>query len=95
MKIPFNLGAFLDGAVGDLAKKTLTALGLGVISFSAVLVAFNFFIDLAQTHYNSMPSFALNLLGLAGFGDAFGMIAGACGFRVGYQMTSKIGVIPK
>ncbi|MBX3631206.1 MAG: DUF2523 domain-containing protein [Nitrosomonas sp.] len=95
MKIPFNLGAFLDGAVGPLAKQVFSALGFGIISFSAVLLAFNYFVDLAQTHYQGLPSFVFNLMGLAGFGDAFGMIAGAAGFRIGYQTTSRIGVLSK
>jgi hypothetical protein len=93
MLIP--LGSFLDSNVGKLVTKGLSSIGIGIISYGAVTLALEAFLTLAEGHYNDLPSFALNMLGLLGIGESLGMIAAALAFRVSMNATSKMGVLPK
>ncbi|WP_350152988.1 DUF2523 family protein [Nitrosomonas sp.] len=44
---------------------------------------------------NNAPAFALQIIGLAGFGQAIGIIAGAITFRATFMFMARLGVIPK
>ena len=50
---------------------------------------------MAQGYYNNVPTFALQIIGLAGFGQAIGIIAGAITFRLTFLLLPRLGVIPK
>ncbi len=89
------LGAFLSAGMGFLAVRAAMGLGLGVISYAAVGIAITQLMNMAQTSYNSIGYFALQIAGLAGIGQALGIIAGAITFRATYLFMAKIGVIPK
>lgn len=89
------LGAFLSAGVGFLAVRALTGLGIGLISYGAVGIVLQQLISMAQGHYNNFPAFALQIVGLSGFGQGFGIIAGAITFRATFMLMSKLGVIPK
>lgn len=93
IKIP--LGAFLASAVGPLAKRVLTSLGFGIISFAAVTAALNTLIGYAQGAYNGMPMYAFAFLGLAGVGYGLGLIAAALVFRAAYLAMPKLGMLVK
>lgn len=94
-EILIPLGQFFESSIGSLVKKGLTAAGIGTISYAAITTAFNAAISYAQSQYNSIAVDALQLTGLAGIGDALGIIAGAIAFRVAFSSASKLGVIPK
>ncbi len=89
------LGAFLSAGVGYLAIRVLLALGIGFISYGAVLTVLNQLFTMAQGHYNNIPSFALQIIGLAGIGEGLGIITGAITFRATFLFMTKLGVIPK
>ena len=89
------LGAFLSAGIGYLAIRVLMALGIGMISYAGVLVVLNQLFTMAQGHYNNIPTFALQIVGLAGFGEALGIIAAAITFRATFVFMNKLGVIPK
>lgn len=96
MNIMIPLGAFLENAVGPLAVRVMSALGLGVISFSALNFAVEAAIYYAQSQYSGLPSVIANLLGLAGIGECLGIIAAAITFRITLQTQRKvIGVLNK
>ena len=49
----------------------------------------------AQGYYNNVPVFTLQILNLAGFGDAMGIVMGAVLARAAFVFLPKLGVIPK
>lgn len=89
------MGAFLSAGVGFLAIRVLMGLGIGLISYGAVGIVLAQLFDMAQGLYNNAPFFALQLLGLAGFGQGMGIIVGAITFRVSFLLMPRLGVIPK
>jgi hypothetical protein len=89
------LGVFLTTYGGYIVAKILISLGIGVISYAAVTALISQLLTLAQTHYGSFPAFALQIANLAGFGQAFGIIAGSLLFRVSFVFANKIGLLPK
>lgn len=93
IKIP--LGAFLSGAVGSLAKRVLSSLGIGVISFAAVAAALNTALGYAQSAYTGLPQYAAAFLGLAGVGYGLGLVAAALTFRAAFLALPKLGVLTK
>ncbi len=89
------LGTFFANSAGAIAKHVLIALGMGIISTAGVTVALNSLLDTAHAQYNSLGGYIQALVGLAGFGYALGILAGAMTFRAAMMITSRIGVIPK
>lgn len=96
MNILIPLGAFLQAAVGPLAVRVLTSLGIGVISYAGLTVSVNSALSYAQTQYAGLPSAVANLAGLAGFGQCLGIITAAITFRVAFLAQRKaLGVLNK
>lgn len=96
MNILVALGNFLESAVGPLAKRVLVSLGIGIISYASVGTIMEQAIDAAKGHYQGLPTAVLGLAGLAGFGEAFGIIAAAMIFRVTWNSQTKVlGVLNK
>ena len=94
-QILIPLGAFLSSGVGYLAARVLMALGIGTLTYGSVLILLNQLFVQAQGFYNNIPSIALQLLNLAGFGDALGILMGAVLARAAFIFLPKFGVIPK
>ncbi len=88
-------GAFLSASVGYLAIRVLLAIGIGYITYEGVQLTMNEIFTLAQGHYNNIPTFSLQILGLAGGGEALGLITASLLFRVSFVLTSRLGVLPK
>lgn len=87
------LGAFLTQTVGPLAKRVLMALGFGYLTFGSITTAINSLITSAQGYFGGIPSFALNLLQMAGLGQALAIIAGAILVRVAFGTSKTIGIL--
>ena len=82
--------------IGDwVARIPMSALGLGIISYTGVATALATAIGYAQSTYTGMSGYIAAFAGLAGIGEALGMIAGAMVFRVTVAYMSKIGITPK
>ena len=89
------LGAFLSAGVGYLAARVLIGLGIGIIAYGSVIILLQQLFIQAQGYYNNIPTIALQLLNLAGFGDALGILMGATLARAAFVFLPKLGVIPK
>lgn len=87
-----KLGSFLQGAVGPLAKRVLTSLGFSVLSTTVVATGLNQVIDYMQSTYVGLAGDAASIVGLAGIGEALGMITGAMVFRVAFTTLPKLGL---
>jgi len=89
MLIETGLGEFLQSSIGNLAKKVLSTLGIGMISYEGVTTMMQTAMDAAQNYFDAIPQTALDLLTLAGFGTFFSMVATAVMFRVGMTFMRK------
>ena len=95
MIIKAGLASLFSGLAGPLARKVLTGLGFGVISYAGISGAFQAVLSVAQSSYNGMAPMIFQLAGLGGIGDACGIVAGAMAFRIGFTSLSKLGILPK
>ena len=95
INILLPLARFFESNLGAMTRKVLAAAGIGVISFTAVTAAFNAAVAYTRGHYDSIAVDALQLIGLAGIGEALGLIVGAITARLTITSMSKLGVIPK
>lgn len=88
-----TLGAFLAAAVGPLAKRVLQALGIGIISYAGLSVALTAVIDSVKSSWSGMSGPVLDLLQLAGFNTAIGIVLGAMVAKLSFTMTERLGRI--
>lgn len=88
-----SLAAVLMSLASPIAKQVLLSLGLGVITYAGMSTALNAITTLIQSNLSGMPSAVAALMGLAGAGHALGIIAGAVAYRIGLQVTKRIGVL--
>ena len=91
--ITIPLGAFLEAFAAPIVRKVLGGLGLGVLVFTIVTTTLAALIALAQTHYGGMTGFTAGIIGLAGFGEAFGIVAGALTFKAVLSSGKVFGVV--
>lgn len=93
--IKFLLGAFFSASSLPIVLKVLTGLGFGIATYAAIKTAFDAVISASQASYNSMPVMLLQIAGLGGIGQAFGIIAGAMAFRISLIAVRKFQLLPK
>lgn len=85
----------LQTAAGPIVKKALSALGIGVVSYAALITAMEGVKNSLTSIYGSITADIAGLLGLAGFGDAIGIILGAMMARVTYLQLSRLQILAK
>ena len=85
--MPF--AAFLLGMVQPLIARILVVLGLSVVSFTGMGMVMDQVIDYAQSAWQGLPAGILGLAGLAGVGQALGIIMSAILTRVLIWQLSK------
>lgn len=93
--IKLLLGTFFANSSGAIAKRVLTALGMGIVSYAAVATALNTVISNAHNSYSGMTGYIAAFAGLGGIGEALGIITAAMVFRVTVTTMSRLTVIPK
>lgn len=91
MLIP--LGSFLEAAAAPLARRVLGGLGIGVLSFTVIQTMMTTLISLAQASYGGITGFAASIIGLAGFGEAFGIVGGAMAAAAVIGSGKSLGVV--
>jgi hypothetical protein len=69
-----TLSSFLMSIAGSLAARVMLSLGFGVISYAALNTLANTVVSKVTEHYNQLDSVALNLINLAGAGEAMGIL---------------------
>jgi hypothetical protein len=75
MPILATLSSWLVSIAGSVAASALLSIGFGIVSFAGLTTLIDSMIDDAQTSYSSLPASILQLAGLLGVPDAFGIIA--------------------
>ncbi|MEN3810329.1 DUF2523 domain-containing protein [Chromobacterium piscinae] len=65
-------------------------LDLSVVTYTGVQLIVDQLNQAIQTNLNGIPSIAANLLGLAGLGEALGIVIGAFAFRLSMNVFKRI-----
>ena len=77
-----TLWSFLLAAVGPLAMRVLSALGISVLTFVGVESVVDQLIAYVTGAWGGLPGDAALLLGLAGLGEGMGVVLGAITSRL-------------
>lgn len=85
-----TLATFLLGITGSLAARALTSLGIGIFSYAAISTLMGTVISNVTSSYNSMSSVVLQIVNLAGFGQALGVIFAALTVRASLSAIKKM-----
>lgn len=85
-------GAFLAAAVGPLAKRVLISLGVGVVTYAAVVAALKTALDAAKATIGGAAPDVVAILAIGGFWTAFAIIAGGMTAAIAVQATSTLGL---
>lgn len=88
-----SLFSFLDNAVGALAKRVLSALGIGWISFTGISGLIDYFKQAFLGAWGGIPGDILNVLSLGGFTTAVSIIFGAYMYRAAMSSFSWLGKV--
>jgi hypothetical protein len=88
------LAALVVALTGPVVRLVLINLGIGLITFAGVTAAVNTLIENARSSYSNLPADMMQIVSLAGFGDALGIIAAAILIRLSLQFMPRIGVLP-
>lgn len=86
--------AILQRLLTYIVVKVFIALGISFVTFTGFTVGLGFIKDYISNKFNSMPSDILQIIMMAGFGHALGLIFGAFAFNVAMQSISKLSFIP-
>lgn len=84
-----NIAAWLLSIAGPIVTRVLIQLGVGVVSYAAVVAAVNTLISRARGNYDNLPSDILQVFAIAGFNDAFGIIVAAIMARLSIQVWKR------
>lgn len=76
----------LSALAGPIAKKVLSALGIGMLTFVGVDTAVSAALNAAKSNFAGIPADIMQLCAMAGFFTAFGIIAG--GITAGVTMMT-------
>lgn len=82
-------GSFLAGVAGPVAKKALTALGVGTITIVGLQAAINSAITAAQASMSGMTGVVADLVAMSGFFSACSILAGAVTASVSLVMLQR------
>ena len=86
--------AILQRLLTYIVVKVFIALGISFVTFTGFTVGLGFIKDYIINKFNSMPSDILQIIMMAGFGHALGLIFGAFAFNLAMQSISKLSFIP-
>lgn len=86
-----DLSSWLYSLVEPLVKKGLAAVGLGWITFEGITGLLDQVRNSVMSGWSSMAPTVYDILALAGFLDAVGIILGAMGTIAGLATMSKLG----
>ena len=88
-----GFGTFLVSLAGPIAKKVLTSLGVGVVSYAAVSAALAAVLSNAKAAWGGLAGDSLALIQMAGVSTAASILAGALTARVTLQLLKRFEVL--
>lgn len=88
-----GMAGFLVTLAGPLARKVLTSLGFGLVSYAAVSTALTAAFNSAKSALNGMSMDVMNLVSLSGVLTGISIIAGAMIARVSLNAIKKLEIL--
>ncbi len=89
-----NFVGILSWMMSSIGSKILVSLGMGFISYGAIIVAAEAMIATFSTSWSGLPVAIISIFSLAGFPQALGVIIGSYLAKLALNKLSKIGRIP-
>jgi len=86
-----NWFSWLDNAVGSLAKRVLSALGIGWVSFNGITEFASQLKDQVMTAWGGLPAEILAIATMAGIGTAMGLVLSAVVYKAAMSSFSWLG----
>lgn len=77
-----------------IVAKIFIALGLSFVTFTGYMVGLNWLKDYIGSSFQNMPAAVFQLIMMAGFGHALGIIFGAYVFNITMSSVSKLSFLP-
>lgn len=90
-----SIGAFLVAMVGPLMARWLAAMGLSVIVLAGLTTAVSTLRTQIVSAIGGMPSDVIQLGGLMGIWECFGMVLGAVTFVITWHSTKGFWALAK
>lgn len=87
------LGTWLVSLAGPIVRKMMISLGIGIASYAAISTALNAALGAAKAAWAGLGGDSLNLIQLAGAGEALSIISGALLARVSLMVMKKFEVL--
>lgn len=88
-----NWFSWLDNAVGSLAKRVLSALGIGWVSFNGITEFASQLKDQVMTAWGGLPAEILAIATMAGIGTAMGLVLSAVVYKAAMSSFSWLGKV--
>lgn len=88
-----NWFSWLDNAVGSLAKRVLSALGIGWVSFNGITEFASQLKDQVMTAWGGLPAEILAIATMAGIGTAMGIVLSAVVYKAAISSFSWLGKV--
>lgn len=88
-----NLFDWIDSSLGAWAKKVLSSLGIGWLSFEGITELASQLKDQFLASWGGIPQDVVNILSMAGFGVAFGVVFGAITYRAVMSAFGRLGKV--
>lgn len=88
-----NWFSWLDNAVGSLAKRVFSALGIGWVSFNGITEFASQLKDQVITAWGGLPAEILAIATMAGIGTAMGLVLSAVVYKAAMSSFSWLGKV--
>lgn len=85
-----SFGLYLESVSVPIAKRILSGLGVGVVTYIGLDVALQLVKDMVITNWGMMPAGALTLMTLSGVSQGVGIILGAIAARYSMMQLSAL-----
>lgn len=84
------MAAILKAIITYAIIRVLVSLGIGVVTYGAVIYAITNAIGYAKSYYNGIPADTLSFMALAGVPEALGIICGAVIARASLTFVKRL-----
>ena len=88
-----NWFSWLDNAVGSLAKRVFSALGIGWVSFNGITEFASQLKDQVMTAWGGLPAEILAIATMGGIGTAMGLVLSAVVYKAAMSAFSWLGKV--
>ena len=85
-----GLGSWLVGLASPVARRVLSSLGIGVVTFVGVDLAASNIVGMAKASWSGADAVLVGLLNLAGVGTSMSIIAGAVTSRLALMVMKRM-----